>query len=253
MSENNIAILSEKNTQLIYDASLLVPADANFLEQSILDQAEHAEPVASGGRGKAWFVELADQYTVLRAYQRGGLMAKINQQTYAGWSAEQSRSFREWRLLHQLFNQGLPVPQPVAASCRRWPLRFSPFYRARILLRRIPEVQTLDQVLQQQALSEADWQKVGACIAAFHRQGVYHDDLNASNILLNQQMQVYLIDFDKGELREVSDQSLWPQKNLQRLQRSLLKQQSLHSTYHFSNTCWQALLDAYQSNTVQAG
>lgn len=55
---------------------------------------------------------------------------------------------------------------------------------------------------------------------------------------------IYLIDFDKGCIRNGS--SCWKAANLERLQRSLHKLQgSTRGGLHFSDTDWQALLDGY--------
>lgn len=251
--------LGDSHCELLYDPALLSHPAAGFLQEDIFSHALDYQLVTVGGRGKAWFIELEGLSAVLRAYQRGGLLAKINRQTYLGWTAEQSRAFREWRLLHTLYQLGLPVPQPVAASICRWPGRFSPLYRAHILLKRIADVQTLQQRLAKQPLQKEIWARLGRCIRRFHNLGVYHDDLNASNILLDHRQRVYLIDFDKGEIRpqtngETDHEAAWKQQNLQRLHRSLLKQQGLmqadqqtgHAAFHFTEDDWQSLLRAYK-------
>ena len=253
--KQRIEQLGDSHCQLLYDPELLSHPAAGFLQQEIFSHALDYQLITAGGRGRAWFIELQGLSTVLRAYQRGGLLARINRQTYLGWSVEQSRAFREWRLLHTLYQLGLPVPQPVAASICRWPTRFSPFYRAHILLKRIADVQTLQQRLGKQPLESEVWARLGRCICRFHNLGVYHDDLNASNILLDHEQRVYLIDFDKGEIRtqteEDEDQPApWKQKNLQRLHRSLLKQQGImqagQASFYFTEDDWQCLLKAYK-------
>ena len=184
---------------------------------------------------------------VLRAYQRGGLVSRFNRQTYLGINRESSRSFREWRLLQWMYEQGLPVPQPIAASICRWPFALSPFYRAWILVQRIENTQTLDHYLSIQSLAATHWQAIGQCIARFHRHNIYHADLNANNVLLDNQQNIYLIDFDRAQLRSGADkQARWKQDNLQRLRRSLFKQQGLHGTYFFQQANWEALLKGYQ-------
>lgn len=237
---------------LLHDPELLDKPRANFLSKGIFDQALSCQQITQGGRGQAWFIELAGLSTVLRAYQRGGVIAKFNQQTYIGCSAEGSRAYKEWRLLKRMYELGLSVPRPIAASFCRWPLSFIPLYRAHILLQRIPNVQTLDHLLAKEVASEDIWKSVGACIRGFHDQGVFHADLNANNILLDDQKIVYLIDFDKSEIRKEKQQAApqqtqWKLDNLQRLKRSLLKQQGLRSTYHFSEADWDVFMSAYLS------
>lgn len=248
---NNNTIVRKGPCTLLCDLQLLaIPqADisADFLESRLLQQATSTQRIAEGGRGQAWFVEFNGLSAVYRKYLRGGLIARLVKQTYFSLCAENTRSIKEWRLLQWMLEQGLTVPKPVAASVCRWPFSFSPLYRAQILVQRIPNVQTLDQLLMQRELTQAQWQSIGECIRKFHNAGIYHADLNANNILLDADGQVYLIDFDKGELRaEHDDSSVWKAENLQRLKRSLLKQQAVHSNYFFMQENWQLLLEAYR-------
>lgn len=233
---------------LVYAPQLLEKPAASFLSHDVFEQAKSYEPVSHGGRGKAWFIELPEISAVLRSYQRGGLVARFNRQAYLGWSPESSRAYKEWYLLQNLYQQGLPVPRPVAASICRWPFAFIPLYRAHILIERIPDVKTFDHMLSKAVASDELWRSVGACIRRFHDAGVYHADLNANNILIDDQQKVYLIDFDKGEIRNsqnTSSSEEWKRGNLQRLKRSLLKQQTLYPEYYFSEDNWMNLLSGY--------
>lgn len=231
---------------LLFDPELLHSPEASLLSRDIFKQADNYQLITNGGRGQAWFVELGGISAVYRKYMRGGLIARINRQTYISLSHESTRSIKEWRLLQWMFKQGLPVPRPVAASSCRFPFSYSPFYQAQILVERLPYVETLDHILSQQVLEDKVWQAIGQSIRRFHNAGIYHADLNANNILLNAAFTVYLIDFDKGELRDdQQENALWKQENLQRLKRSLNKQQSIHQQYHFTEDNWQVLLAAY--------
>lgn len=250
--ESHDLITSNRHCKLLYNAELLKDPAASFLNQEVLQQADNIQQILTGGRGQAWFLTLADLHAVLRAYQRGGLIARINQQSYWGVSAENSRGFKEWRLLQWMLSEGLPVPRPIAASFCRWPFFLSPFYRAHILVERINSAKTLDQLLSSHEVNETVWESVGQCIADFHNKGIYHADLNANNILLDDQSLVYLIDFDKGEIRqEKNEDALWKQENLSRLQRSLLKQRGKHRKYFYDDEGWGALVRGYENNVAR--
>jgi len=82
-------------------------------------------------------------------------------------------------------------------------------------------------------------------IRCFHHHGVWHADLNANNILIDTETRLYLIDFDRGRLRQPSRQ--WQQANLDRLKRSLLKLQSHAESFYFAESDWQTLLAGYTS------
>ena len=243
-------LTDKKGSFLLYDPELLQSPEVSLLNQDLLKQADNYQLITSSGRGQAWFVELAGISAVYRQYMRGGMVARLNRQTYISLNHENTRSFKEWRLLQWMLKQGLPVPRPVAASICRIPFSYSPFYQAQILVERLPDVETLDYMLSQRVIEGEIWLAVGQCIRRFHNAGIYHADLNANNILLNAQSTVYLIDFDKGELREGQQENArWKQENLLRLKRSLNKQQSIHQQYNFTEENWQVLLAAYAKSS----
>ena len=175
-----------------------------------------AEPVASGGRGGAWFVDAPFGQAVLREYRRGGLAARFSRDRYVWHGADRTRSFAEFRLTRALQALGLPVPQPIAAMYQRR----GASYRAAILVERLQDVRSLAQLAQDDPAG-APWEKAGRLVARFHRAGLDHADLNAHNLLFDPAGKGWLIDFDKGELRIPA--TAWRERNLRRLRRSLLK------------------------------
>jgi 3-deoxy-D-manno-octulosonic acid kinase len=88
------------------------------------------------------------------------------------------------------------------------------------------------------------WRKIGRSVRGFHEAGVFHADLNAHNILIDPVGEVFLIDFDKGALREASPQ--WKKTNLSRLHRSLLKLKRLNPDFKFEDSAFQSLEAAYR-------
>ena len=204
-------------------------------------QMQHAITGQSYGRGITWFVRLAEQELVLRHYYRGGLLGKWLQDRYWFNGITRSRAYQEFQLLTHMHAQGLPVPQPWAMRVQRSGL----FYRMDILLERIPQATDLVQRLRQNPLSTEQWYAIGQTVKRFHQAGIYHDDLNAHNILLDHQERTWLIDFDKGKQQPAGT---WQQANLQRLQRSLHKEATLHTPFHWqAATDWQALLRGYNA------
>ncbi len=196
--------------------------------------------VVEGGRGAAWFVGPSGDW-VLRHYRRGGFVARISQDLY-WWHGEQAvRCFAEWRLLELLTLRGLPVPRPVAAGYRRYGLG----YRCDLITQRLANTHSLTQALKSAALQEQSWARVAGVIAQLHRNGVDHADLNAHNILLGEQGQVSVIDFDRSRLRGVPGS--WQQGNLQRLHRSLLKVSRTFPPDRFSPLQWTWFMAAYRS------
>ena len=145
-----------------------------------------------------------------------------------------------FHLLQTLWELGLPVPQPVAARCQK----LGPIlYRGDLITRRIPASQTLAEALCRQSLSAEHWHALGTTLARFHDHDVYHADLNANNILLDEMGRFYLLDFDRGSQRH--PEAAWKNANLERLLRSLHKLQRLHQPFYFSPSDWAVLHRGY--------
>jgi 3-deoxy-D-manno-octulosonic acid kinase len=230
------------NAHFLYDSDLLeTVADEDFDPDTY--QAAGTLTGQAQGRGTAWFVSLAGEACVLRHYRRGGLVARLSDDRYCWSGLESSRAWQEWRLLQSMFDEGLPVPCPVAARV----LRTGLFYRADIITRMIADTRSLAGCLSEHALDAEHWQGIGAVLRRFHDAGIYHSDLNAHNILINNTDEIFLIDFDKGERRPVSSGQAggWQQENLERLHRSLLKLQRQSIGFHFEVDQWQDLLAGY--------
>ncbi|TQF69660.1 3-deoxy-D-manno-octulosonic acid kinase [Pseudoalteromonas luteoviolacea] len=204
---------------------------------------QNAIVTSKQGRAAAWFVKYhGDQVAVLKHYWRGGLIGKLLSDQYLYTGLENTRVFQEFKLLSALDALNLPVPKPIAANVE---VRFG-IYRADIMTEAITGAKSLCEKLQQQALSIHELTSVGIAIAQFHRQGVYHDDLNINNILFDHAGKVYLIDFDKGNIRPPEKE--WQQSNLDRLKRSFKKEAGKWPTFFFTEEDWQTLVEAYQNN-----
>lgn len=223
--------------------SLVAPRVSDYFEPQMFEpeywQQRNAVTGVAGGRGKVLFLRAGDQEWVLRHYHRGGLMTPLLDDRYLWRGADATRSFREWRLLRRLHDEGFPVPAAVAARY----IREGPFYRADLITVRIPDARSLADVVGQRVPPLEVWRAVGACIRQFHDAGVYHADLNAHNILLDNAGQVYLVDFDRGGVRRGQR---WRQANLRRLNRSLHKIGLSLTNPDFEVQQWAALVEGYQ-------
>jgi 3-deoxy-D-manno-octulosonic acid kinase len=199
---------------IVFDGARLRQATQEWLDPEHWDN--RAEPVRDGGRGAAWFVSGTFGDAVLRRYRRGGVAARLSRDRYLWLGRDRVRSAAEFRLLGQLRAAGLPVPAPLVAGW--W--RRGAFYRQAILIERIPGARSLASWLPGR-VAEAPWAAVGRTLARFHRHRLDHADLNAHNILVDGNGAVWLIDLDRGVLRDAD--GAWREGNLDRLQRSLAK------------------------------
>jgi len=226
---------------LITNATPLFEADYLLNNNKVYKQAT--------GRGQTYFFKYGHQDCVLRHFWRGGLVGKFNKDIYF-WNPltnkqsqlQHSRAYQEFSLLKTLTQLALPAPKPVAAR-----ISFSWLgYRADIITETLPNTQSLVERLSssdKQANNKL-WHNIGKTIATFHQHNIYHDDLNANNILIDTQDNIYLIDFDKGKV--MNGVGSWRQNNIDRLLRSLNKEKTKNTQLRFNDDNWQQLLTGYK-------
>ncbi len=187
------------------------------------------------GRGAAQFIRYQDHALVLRHYWRGGLPARFTADRFVWQGIKRSRVWRELTLLEAMRQRELPVPEPIGGRIERRGL----LYRADLLTRRIEGVESFAGRLQRSP-AETPWQAVGKTIARFHAAGAGHADLNVRNILIDQEDQIWLIDWDQGFLGADETHQT---RSLERLQRSIKKEPAL--AQHFA-AGWPLLAQGYE-------
>jgi 3-deoxy-D-manno-octulosonic acid kinase len=170
----------------------------------------------SAGREGVRIIENSARPWVWRHNRRGGWCGRVIRDSYVWLGAARTRAFRELRLLQHLRALGLPVPAPVAAVYERRGF----VYRSDLITGLLPNTESFGARLQSGPVELPLWRSIGQCVRRFHQHGVYHADLNVHNILLDSQDQVYLIDFDRGAVREPGS---WVESNWARLKRSIDK------------------------------
>ncbi len=202
--------------------------------------------ISTHGRGTVTLLQHQQQDYVLKHYHRGGFIRRFSADKYWWSGLAMTRAWREFSLLDTLWSSGLPCPKPYACKAERQGL----VYSASLITQLIPATQTLAERLSQpdqesDGLDAAQWQAVGHCVRQFHDAHFCHADLNADNILLDQDNRVYLIDFDKGSLRKPARS--WQFANLKRLRRSLMKYRMEADVFGFGPADWESLRRGYLS------
>jgi len=228
--------------RILYDAAQVRKADEELLDPAFWSLCGRARGV-EGGRGSLARIRDPGRDWALRHYLRGGFVARWVHDRYWWSGEERTRSFREWRLLARLRELDLPVPSPVAARY----VRSGWTYTADLITAWIPETVTLASALVRSTVEEPVWREIGQTIARFHLHGVHHADLNAHNILIAGEgagSRIYILDFDRGRIRERGD---WEQGVLARLRRSLDKVSS-QAGQSFDERQWQWLEAGYASS-----
>ena len=200
-------------------------------------QTQKAVLGSAAGRGTAWIVGEHQRPWVLRQYHRGGWARKLFERSYLWFSEARARPFMEFRLLHELKAEGLPVPIPVAARY----IRRGFLYQGDLITVFLKQTESLAQKCDQGHVDEELWAGVGVTLKRFHGRGVDHTDLNANNVLISDDGQVHLVDFDRCKRKRPGR---WAQGNLNRLERSLRKLATQRGG-SFPAVGWRALRQAY--------
>lgn len=228
--------------RMLYDTSRAINFSGDWFEPMFW-QRRSAVVGQARGRGSTLFVRRGNASYALRHYRRGGLVARLSPDRYLWRTQDSTRPFAEWYLTYHLYRAGLPVPAPVAARY----LRRRGTYSGDLITERIEGSESLSNLLATDAVPFSSWIMIGRCVRRFHDAGVCHADLNAHNILLVNRDTVYLIDFDRGRLREPG---WWRDANLVRLRRSLEKVTAGLPRERFTEDDWHSLLAGYRESSV---
>ncbi len=223
---------------IVYDATRIPQPDAKLFDPEYWLRAGAVADRAMG-RGNTLVLDTPHGPAVLRQYLRGGVAARFSLDRYFFWGYLRSRPVIEANLTAHLSDLGLPVPQVLGGLCHRHGLTYS----AALLTEKIPAARTLAEVMSGSSNKNPLWPDVGQCLRRFHSAGVYHADLNARNILIDELHKIWLIDFDRGCVLKPGNPRL--QRNLQRLLRSLRKQRAMPEAE--LELCWQRLMLAYNT------
>ena len=239
----NVAEFHKNGQHIRYDSDIFNNLEDVSFNSRVWAQRSSIVGFAEG-RGTTFFIQHQNLDFVLRHYQRGGLVAKMSKEKYLWLGLRFTRPWREWVLLEKMLKKGLPVPVPAAVKVERKGL----LYTADIMMHRIPNAKTLMHILMIEELAEGHWISIGSEIRRFHEEGVYHADLNANNILLDESGCCFLIDFDRCSIRK--PKLKWQKENLARLKRSLNKISKNEDVFHFSDVNWRLLLRGYGWNDL---
>jgi 3-deoxy-D-manno-octulosonic acid kinase len=217
----------------LFDPEKVSPGTLTALIANGLTQCSRPMHGVAGREGVR-LIEGSSRSWVWRHNRRGGWCGRIVRDSYVWLGAARTRAFREWRLLQHLHGLGLPVPTPVAAVYERRGL----VYRSDLITGLLPGTVSFGSKLKGNAMTPELWRSIGACVRSFHAHGIYHADLNVHNILIGPDDQVYLIDFDRGEVRAPGS---WVEANWSRLRRSIVKVCRSLPPGRFNDDDWTAL------------
>lgn len=229
---------------ILFDADTVPRIDHAWFDPVYWERAGALQG-RGGGRASASFIDTPAGECVLRHYHRGGMVANLLGDHYLWTGRENTRCFAEFRLLARMRDMGLPVPEPVAARYCRHGMHYS----ADLITRRIDDARTLAQCLHADSMDADMAHQCGELVARFHRNGVWHADLNAHNLLVTPDA-MFMIDFDRGRLRQPA--RAWREANLARLRRSLTKLGASNGDEEiFEKHLWTPLMQGYAQTMGQ--
>lgn len=174
----------------------------------------------AGGRGTVRTVPAgALGEAVVRPYRRGGFIETFNRRTYFLGN----RAFTELVATQRLWKRGAPVPEALAAVQSRAGIG----YHGCFVTRRIPRARPAALALAD--VSRGDRRRilesVGRSVRRFHEAGGVHADLNAWNLLVQEEADdpVFVIDLDRVSVLDGPTRDRRARANLRRLHRSFEK------------------------------
>ncbi len=234
--------IRQGDTHILYDGDAVPQFAPAWFDRGALEAGGAVEREAAEGRAPVVFFTVpGGGEFVLKHYRRGGWPRRFIRDTYCYLGEAAARSFHEWWLLAELQRQGLPAPVPCAARYRRNGL----CYTADLITFCYRGVEPLSRVLVRRRLSADRWSALGAVLRRFHDAGVYHADLNAHNVLIGECAEsVFLVDFDKARIIDAGAARL--ERNLRRLQRSLVKLRAQSSVFMYEDADFSELLAGYR-------
>ena len=192
------------------------------------------------GRGTVHPFRYGGKNMVFKHYSRGGLLSKIVDDKYIWLTLEQTRSFAEFRALSKIHGLSLPVPKPVAARATR---RLG-LYTADLITEKIENAKTLGNYLDNRFLTKKVSSAVGKTIKKFHEKAIYHPDLNVENIMIDDDENVFLLDFDKFKVQKLNKRT--GLQNIHRLDRSMRKK-SISNGQPFPQEQWEHIVESYEA------
>ena len=200
----------------------------DVLLAEILKALEHLEDGSAqnrrGGRGTIQRVPLGDQgNAIIRSYQRGGFVRHFVRELY--WDRP-PRPFAELVSTETARERGVQTVEVLGAGVEH--VAFG-LYRGTLVTREAEGfinwwdwLQTHPPAEERQLVT----QKVVQAITHMHNAGIYHADLNLTNILVrleSGQAETLIIDFDRARIFTTALPSSRRKRTLARLLRSMKK------------------------------
>ncbi len=135
---------------------------------------------------------------VIKHYRRGGVLGRMVSHRYLRLGA--TRCENEFQMLLRVRAMGVSAPEPILFAYKG-----SVLYKAWLVTREVERSQSLFHLAQEGAVKGgldpvAITEKVAELVTRLIINGVKHVDLHPGNVLIDEQGDVFLIDFDKAQI-----------------------------------------------------
>ncbi len=152
---------------------------------------------------------------IVKQYRRGGFVRHLVKEYY--FKTGQSRCEAEYQILNEVGRLGGAVPEPIA-----WATTGNLFYKGWLVMKEIENSSSLADYCHENPDKRYDMlEKTVVQIRLLIEKKVLHVDLHPGNVLVSNN-QVYIIDFDKAEIKAWDTEKL-KAFYLQRWRRAVLK------------------------------
>ena len=129
---------------------------------------------------------------VIKYYRRGGAIRYLMKKRYVKFG--KTRCQIEYELLQKVRSLGINAPEPVAFAYKG-----RLFYQCWLVTREIQNHQTLVQISRSnEEQARRAMKAVVKQVSMLIKNKILHADLHPGNVIVDNQKQVYLLDFDKG-------------------------------------------------------
>jgi 3-deoxy-D-manno-octulosonic acid kinase len=129
---------------------------------------------------------------VIKYYRRGGAIRYLIKKRYLKFG--KTRCQIEYELLQKVRSLGINAPEPVAFA-----FKGRLFYQCWLVTREIRDHQTLVQISRSnEEQARMAMKTVVKQVSMLIKNKILHADLHPGNVIVDNQNQVYLLDFDKG-------------------------------------------------------
>ncbi len=156
-----------------------------------------------GGRGFVTKTKLPSLGSVVvKHYKRGGLLGLVNRRRYVHWG--RLRPQIEFELLEQVRSLGVQAPEPLAFA-----VQGGLWYKGWLITRRVENERTLAEIsVVDEDRTRRVMQRFVQQVALLMRNKIYHVDLHPGNVIVDENDNVFILDFDKAHFFKYSKNRL---------------------------------------------